>query len=189
MTCVLVIGVGHPDRGDDAVGWLVAERLRARLIDLVARDPEELPAQAARPAAPVVIERTSGDPSALLTLAAWDDADHIVLIDAMVTGAVPGTVDIRGRDDPLPTPGASGTHDLGVATTLELARALDRMPPDLTLVGIEGSRFSLGDLPSAPVLAAAERVAAGLEGEVRRLVSVCPAAPDDVEGRAVDVPG
>jgi hydrogenase maturation protease len=189
MTCVLVIGVGHPDRGDDAVGWLVAERMRSRLADLLVRDPDELPAQAARPAAAVVVERTSGDPSALLTLASWDAADHVVLVDAMVTGAVPGTVNIRGGDDPLPTPGASGTHDLGVATTLELARALDRMPPDLTLVGIEGSRFGLGDLPSPPVLAAAERVAAALEGEVRRLVSVCPGATDDVEGRAVDVPG
>jgi hydrogenase maturation protease len=151
MTDVLVVGVGHPDRGDDAAGWLVAERLRDRLGD----DAE------------TEIAQLSADPAGLLTLPAWDAAAHVVLVDAVVTGAPPGSVEVLGPDQPLPSPRASGTHDLDLVATLELARALGRLPRDLTIVGIEGVRFGVGDLPSPAVVAAAERVARALEGEVR----------------------
>jgi hydrogenase maturation protease len=153
MTAALVVGVGHPDRGDDAVGWLVAERLRERLADL----PE------------VTVVAASADPAALLTEPRWDGATPLVLVDAVVTGAPPGTVEVRGAEQPLPSPRSSGTHDLGLVATLQLARALGRLPPDLTIVGIEGARFGLGDLPSPAVIAAAERVAAALEAELRAL--------------------
>jgi hydrogenase maturation protease len=152
-THVLVVGVGHPDRGDDAVGWLVAERLRSRLSD---RDDVE------------VVQLTS-DPAELLTLAAWNTAAHVVLVDAVVTGAPPGTVDVIGDEQPLPSPRSSGTHDLGLAAALQIARSLDRLPRDLTIVGVEGARFGIGDLPSPAVVAAAERVALGVEGEIRSL--------------------
>jgi hydrogenase maturation protease len=154
MPEVLVVGVGHPDRGDDAAGWLVAERLRERLGD----DPD------------VEVVRLTADPAGLLTLPAWDVATHVVLIDAIVTGAPPGSVEILGAEQPLPSPRASGTHDLGLAATLQMAKALGRLPPDLTIVGIEGARFGLGDLPSPAVVAAAERVACALDAELRTLV-------------------
>jgi hydrogenase maturation protease len=153
MPDVLVVGVGHPDRGDDAAGWLVAERLRERLGD--------------HPGVEVV--RLSADPAGLLTLPAWDAAAHVVLVDAIVTGAPPGSVEVLGADQPLPSPRASGTHDLGLVATLQLARALGRLPRDLTIVGIEGVRFGVGDLPSPAVVAAAERVAGALDTEVRAL--------------------
>jgi hydrogenase maturation protease len=153
MTHVLVVGIGHPDRGDDAVGWLVAERLRDRLADL----PD------------VQVVRSSADPAALLTQAAWNEAHHVVLVDAVVTGAPPGTVEVRGGEQPLPSPRSSGTHDLGLAATLQIAKALGRVPPDLTIVGVEGARFGIGDLPSPAVIAAAERVAVALDAEVRAM--------------------
>ncbi len=153
MTDVLVVGVGHPDRGDDAAGWLVAERLREQLGD---HDEVE-------------IVRLSADPAGLLTLPAWDAAAHVVLVDAIVTGAPPGSVEVLGADRPLPSPRASGTHDLDLVATLQLARALGRLPRDLTIVGIEGARFGVGDLPSPAVVAAAERVACALDAEVRAL--------------------
>jgi hydrogenase maturation protease len=151
MPDVLVVGVGHPDRGDDAAGWLVAERLREQLVGC-----DE-----------VEVVRLSADPAGLLTLPAWDAAAHVVLIDAIVTGAPPGSVEVLGAEQPLPSPRASGTHDLGLAATLQLAKALGRLPPDLTILGIEGVRFGVGDLPSPAVVAAAERVARALEGELR----------------------
>jgi hydrogenase maturation protease len=153
MTDVLVVGVGHPDRGDDAAGWLVAERLRERLGD---HDEVE-------------VVRLSADPAGLLTLPAWDAAAHVVLVDAIVTGAPPGSVEVLGTDQPLPSPRASGTHDLDLVATLQLAQALGRLPRDLTIVGIEGVRFGVGDLPSPAVVAAAERVACALDAEVRAL--------------------
>jgi hydrogenase maturation protease len=160
MPEVLVVGIGHPDRGDDAAGWLVAERLREQLGDR----------------GEVEVVRLSADPAGLLTLPAWDAADHVVLVDAIVTGAPPGSVEVLGADEPLPSPRASGTHDLDLVATLQLARALGRLPRDLTIVGIEGVRFGVGDLPSPAVVAAAERVARALEGEVRDLQERLPGA-------------
>jgi hydrogenase maturation protease len=36
------------------------------------------------------------------------------------------------------------THGFGVATAVELARALNRLPPRLVLFGIEGKEFGIG---------------------------------------------
>jgi hydrogenase maturation protease len=149
----LVLGIGHPDRGDDAAGLLVADQLR-ETPHLVARSVE-------------------GDPSAILSDPLWDTADHVVIVDTVQTGAPPGTVfcwDAAEVLDLLSSTAVSvpngGTHDLGVAATVRLAEALGRLPRDLTMVGIEGARFTCGAPPSHEVLAATERVAAALDVQV-----------------------
>jgi hydrogenase maturation protease len=144
---LLVLGVGRPDRGDDAAGWLVAQRLDGQ-PDVIAR-------------------QVTADPAAWLTDPWWDRADEVVVVDAVVTGAAVGTVH-RWSPHVLPreTWTAGGTHDLGVAATLALAAALDRLPGRLEIVGIEGSRFGIGEQPSAAVVRAAARVAWGLQGRV-----------------------
>jgi hydrogenase maturation protease len=144
----LVLGVGHPDRGDDAAGPLVASAL-ATLDGVVARS-------------------VSSDPSAILTEPLWDTADRVVLIDTVRTGRRPGTVHRWAGErllEHLPATGG-GTHDLGVATTLHLAAALDRLPDDLVIVGIEGSAFGIGDPPSRPVRHAITMVSAALAREL-----------------------
>ena len=141
----LIVGVGHPDRGDDAAGWLV--------IDLLQGCPH------------LTLRRVTADPSALLTDPLWTEAQHVVIIDAVRTGAEPGTI-LRWSHDRLLSelpPSGSGTHDLGVATCLGLARALGRMPRDLALIGIEGSHYDPGSPPSHAVLTAVEWVAASLD--------------------------
>lgn len=147
---VLVLGVGHPDRGDDAAGAMVARAL------------DGIPGVEAR----VV----SGDPSQLLTDPLWDTADRVVLIDTVHTGHRPGTVHQWAGQrllEHVPATGG-GTHDLGVATTLHLAAALGRLPTELTVIGIEGVCFDVGHPPCRPVRHAAAMVAAsvarGLEG-------------------------
>ncbi|MFU8840051.1 MAG: hydrogenase maturation protease [Nitriliruptoraceae bacterium] len=144
----LVLGVGHPDRGDDAAGPLVASALAA-LQGVVARS-------------------VSSDPSAILTEPLWDTADRVVLIDTVRTGRRPGTVHRWAGQrllDHLPATGG-GTHDLGVATTLHLAAALDRLPADLVVIGIEGSCFEVGDPPSRPVRHAITMVSVALAREL-----------------------
>ncbi len=149
MTRVLIAGIGHPDRGDDTVGLLVAERLRVRL-----RGVED-----------VEVVATTADPSALLTLPAWDLAEHLIVVDACVGGAVPGHVHVFRDPDALPVPVAGGTHDLGLATTLALARALGRRPAQVTVLAVEGAQFEVGSAPSPEVLAAAELLVARLVSE------------------------
>lgn len=149
MSRVLIAGVGHPDRGDDAVGLLVAERLGVLLGEV--EDVE--------------VVATTADPSALLTLPAWDLAEHLIVVDACVGGRPVGQVHVFRDPDSLPVPVAGGTHDLGLAATLALARALGRRPPEITVLAIEGARFEVGDAPSPEVLAAAERLVSQLAAE------------------------
>src|SRR5262249_46565971 len=68
----LIIGIGNEYRGDDAVGLIVARRLKVRLADSA-----------------IVIEQ-SGDGAALME--AWRDAETVIIIDAMMSGAAPGTI-------------------------------------------------------------------------------------------------
>jgi len=162
---VLVLGVGHPDRGDDAAGAMVARALDGM---------------------PGVVSRVvTGDPSQLLTDPLWDTADRVVLIDTVHTGHRPGTVHRWAGQrllEHLPATGG-GTHDLGVATTLHLAAALGRLPAELTVIGIEGACFEVGHPPCRPVRHAAAMVAAAL---VRGLDGVAAGDLLEVAARVVD---
>ena len=139
---VHVVALGHPDRGDDAVGGLVADRVADE--------------------AGVVVHRLPGDPSRLLDEPWWGDDDRVVLVDAVVTGAAPGTVH-RWSVPALLRPGAATTtqeHGLGLVAVLALADALGRLPRDATVVGVEAASFDTGAPPTPAVLAAVDAAAA-----------------------------
>ena len=73
-----------------------------------------------------------GEPVGLIE--EWTGADAVIVVDAVSSGAPPGTIH---RLDPLaePIPAAlsqGSTHAFGLAETIELARALDRLPRRLT---------------------------------------------------------
>ncbi len=144
---MLVLGVGHPDRGDDAAGPLVA---------------------AAVAEVPGITSRTvTADPSAILTEPLWDTAPRVRLVDTVRTGARPGTVHRWSGArlvEHVPATGG-GTHDLGVATALHLAAALGRLHDTLEVIGIEGSVFEIGHPPCRPVRHAVAMVAAALARE------------------------
>jgi hydrogenase maturation protease len=137
----LVIGVGAPDRGDDGVGCAVVDALRGRaLTDVTA------------------VVATS--PTGLLDL--WTGRCAVVVVDAVRTGRhAAGTVTVTGvENEALPAPASSGgTHGFGVADTVELARALGRLPDRLTLVMVEAAAFDHG-APLSPAVADAVPVAA-----------------------------
>ena len=142
-----VIGVGNAWRGDDAAGLLAARLLGDVLPDLDVRNCE-------------------GDPVGLLD--AWDGADTVWVVDAVSSGAKPGTVHrLEATEAELPRDlfGAS-THVFGLAEAVELGRALDRLPERLVVFGVEGSRFNAGDAVSPEVERAAADVAAQVEREV-----------------------
>jgi hydrogenase maturation protease len=141
----LVIGIGNPDRGDDAVGLAVARTIRA-----------------AAPAEVAVIE-LDGDQLALLD--AWDGATDVYVVDAIRSDAEPGSV--RRFDASVPL-GADfsrrGTHLLSLADVIELARAVGRLPARLRGFGIEGAAYELG----APLSPAAELAAGSVAEEILR---------------------
>ena len=144
---VLVLGVGRPDRGDDAAGPAVAERA----MELV---PEV-----------TVVARV--EPAGLID--AWAGAGLVVVTDAVQSGQPPGTVHVlHPCHGPLPVQtGAGGTHGLGLAEAIELARALHRLPAELVIVGVEAQQFGLGE-PMSPQVRAGIELAAKAVAEVIR---------------------
>jgi hydrogenase maturation protease len=141
-----IIGCGHPDRGDDAAGLLVARRLRALGLEA---------------------EEHTGDGLSLIER--WQESETVILIDAVVTGAAPGELIIRDGAEARPVADVHrSTHAFGVAEALQLARTLDRMPHRLVIYGIEGRRFHLGSTPSPEVEAACESLAQRIAREADR---------------------
>ncbi len=145
----LVIGVGNPYRRDDAVGREVVRRLRRRALSGVR-----------------LVEQ-DGEGTALLEV--WEGADLVILVDAVASGAAPGTVHrFDAAEGPLPATLARGsTHAMGVAEAVELARALGQLPRRLLVYGIEGEHFSPGVGLSARVREAVDRVVASILQDLR----------------------
>ena len=148
MTGLLIIGIGNPDCGDDAIGPLVARLLAGHV-------PPEVS----------IIER-AGDMIGLLE--EWTGWDTVVLIDAAATITTPGSIHridlLRER---LPNGlSLASTHAFGVADAVELARALGQLPERLIVYAVEGCRFEPGVPQSPEVVAAAEKVAAQVVLEV-----------------------
>ena len=144
MSRALVVGLGHPDRGDDGVGVAVArvvQRLRLPDVDVV----------------------PGGEPLQLLDL--WERYQRVVVVDSVRSPAPPGTVLVRNPVvAPLPSTGTSASsHSLDLAATVELARSLDRLPAQLVVVGVVGTHFARGASIS-------ELVRGGLDDAVRAVV-------------------
>jgi hydrogenase maturation protease len=150
----LVIGVGNRYRRDDGVGLVVAGRLREVACDASFGDPEH----GKRTPCPLVVAEASGEGAALLE--AFQGAAWVILVDAVASGAVPGTVlRLDAVAEPLPKQlFRYSTHALGVAEAVELARALGRLPARLVIFGVEGAEYAAGEGISPEVERAAGRV-------------------------------
>lgn len=136
----LVVGLGNRLRGDDGAGLEAARLIGAAesRVDVVELERE---------------------PSDLLGI--WPGYGTAVVIDA-VTGDEPGRIWRFEGGGELPASFRAGrsTHSIGLGDVIELGRELGRMPDRLTVVGIEGSRFTLGATMEPAVREAARRVAA-----------------------------
>jgi len=147
----LVIGIGTYNRGDDAAGLAVAERV----------DAAGLPG--------VIVRRLAGDQLGLLD--AWADdtsgSDPVYVIDAMCSGSPVGTIARFDAVTPLGTRFAHrGTHTFSLADVIELARALGELPEHLTGYGIEGACFDTGAPLSPSATMAVAEVASRLIEEL-----------------------
>ena len=150
---VMVIGVGNALRHDDGAGLAVARRLRS------------LPG-----GVPIAVREHEGETLALLDL--WAGSDAVVLVDAIRSGATPGTIHrFDASEEPLPSElrGSSSTHAVGIGEAIELARSLRRLPRRVLVLGVEGRRFDAGAGLSAEVEAGVDGLADLVFGEARAL--------------------
>ena len=143
----LVVGLGNPILGDDGVGWRVAREIETRLAG----------------------SNTDSDPSsdvdvACLALGGVALMERLVgyrraiIIDAMTTGAAPGTV-LCVPLEKLPNPAAGHTassHDTSFATALSLGRKLGAaLPNEVWVVAVEAERLYEFSAGLSPAVAAA----------------------------------
>ncbi len=145
---MLVIGLGNELRGDDAAGLEVARRL----------NPEGFG-----------VRVHAGEAVDLLEM--WSGTDAVVLVDAVRSGASPGTVHrIDAGAEPIPARlRRTSSHAISVAEAIELARALGRLPRRLVVYGIEGREFSAGATLSPPVQSAIAEAAIAVRSEASSL--------------------
>ncbi|MDE1922155.1 MAG: hydrogenase maturation protease [Gammaproteobacteria bacterium] len=153
-----MIGIGNPDRGDDAVGPLVAGGLAGSV-------PGDVP---------VLVRH--GDLLSLID--DWAGFDGLVCVDAAAPRGRPGRISrIDLNSGELPRGGSpSSSHALDLAGTVELARALRLAPREIIVYAIEGCCFERGACVSAPVAAAAREVAELVGAEIARMRSLRRAA-------------
>jgi len=139
----VVIGVGNLDRGDDAAGPAVCERIAT------------LAPQAVRT---VVLGSSTID-----LVNHWSDGDRVVIVDAARPDGNPGRIgEYDGLDQRFVVPGTASTHSIDVAGGIELARAMGRLPTGLTIVSIEGAAFEFGAPLTRAVRCSVEEVASRL---------------------------
>ena len=131
---IVVVGVGNPMRRDDGLGAAAVRALAGRAgVELVELDGE-----------------------ATRLIDAWVGRRLAIVVDAAVTGADPGTVHevVVGRDEVPGWSAGGSTHAAGVAEAVALAEALDRLPDELVILGVEPADLDHGPGLSPAVAAA-----------------------------------
>ena len=119
----LILGLGNPLLKDDGVGLRVAEELQGRLNS---RGDTE-----------VGLDYWGG----LRLMERMIGYDRAVIIDAIVSGKPPGTIQTLHPGD-IPTQRSASAHDVNLPTALQLGRQADaHLPEDeeILLIGIEAA--------------------------------------------------
>jgi hydrogenase maturation protease len=121
---ILIIGYGNPLRGDDAFGWIAAERLRERIGD---PDVEVL-------AVPQLL------PELMEPIA---NCGRVIFIDACAAGE-PGKLNCRHLE-PDPSGAGAFLHRMSPEALLAGARTLYRRVPEAVMYTVRAERMAMGD--------------------------------------------
>jgi hydrogenase maturation protease len=150
MAAIRIIGLGNFMRGDDAIGLLVARRIRQEVGDRVEVIEAEM-------AGVDIVELMKG-------------ARVAILIDAARSGQSPGIIHrLDASSGPIGVqmfPHSS--HALGLSEALELARVMGVLPETVIVYGVEAGNTESGQPLSPPV-------ADALDDVVDRIVQECEA--------------
>ncbi len=151
MTKTLILALGNPLRGDDGVGAAVLQALQdKKLADVTMID---------------------GGTAGLETVLLLEGTDCAIIIDAAEMGEAPGTwrrfspeqVQLAARDMHL-----RGTmHYAGLSEALALGEAMNMLPPQIFIFGIQPEEIGWEIGLSAAVAAAVPAVCAAIVETLR----------------------
>lgn len=150
---VVVIGIGNPMRHDDGVGPAALDRL--------VREPS-LDESA--------VELVTLDGEATRLIDAWRGRRRAIVIDAGRAGCEPGSIHRLelGVDTLRGWSGGPSSHAAGLPEAVALAEALDALPDQLVILGVEPADLSMGEGLSPPVEAALPTLVDRIQTEVIR---------------------
>jgi len=120
-----ILGCGNTLMGDDGVGIRVIEKLQEMKL------PENIE----------IIDAGVGG----MAILSWiEDADKVVIVDAVQTGnEPPGTV-YMFTDKELPPSDMFmlSLHDLNLVDTINVGRVVQKMPDEIVIIGVEVKRVA-----------------------------------------------
>ena len=126
MTRTVVIGLGSPLMGDDGVGLAALARLR---------EDWHLGG----------VELVDGGTWGLSLLPVIEDAEHVVLVDAIAARAAPGDLVTLTRNRlPIYLSRKLSPHHVDMRDTLALAEWRGRLPTDVVAIGVQPDVVALG---------------------------------------------
>lgn len=144
----VIIGMGNPLLSDDGVGIAVAHAVAARLQQTMGLTVTEL--------------HTGG----IRLMEAMAGFKRAVVVDAMLSGAAPGTLQQFNSADFVTTKNTFSSHDTDFATAYDLGRLAGvPLPEQVSFWGIEAREFDLFGENFT------DEVAAAVPGAVDRIVA------------------
>lgn len=151
MDKTLVLGLGNPYRGDDGVGAAV----------ITAMTSHDLP--------PDVVVLDGGTPG-LETVLIWQGYNRVIIVDAADMGLDPGGWRRFLPGDAkllLNKASMNGTlHAAGLAEALALAEALEILPPELILYGVQPASIAWSAYLTEGVRAAVPDICEAISAEI-----------------------
>lgn len=148
---VVVIGLGNPLMGDDGLGLAVLDELRTGY------------------ALPPDVELVDGGTWGMNLLPVVEDADELILIDAIDVGAAPGTM-VRLEHARLPRYLATkiSPHQVDLRDVLGLAELRGTLPADTIALGLQPASVELRNALSDLLRCRVDQLAAAVAEELAR---------------------
>ena len=155
MARTVVMGLGNPLMGDDGVGLAALERLR---------DGWRLEG----------VELVDGATWGLALLPVIEDADRLVLVDAIAAHGDPGEIIELARDRlPIYLSRKLSPHQVDMRDALAVAELRGRLPNDIVAIGVQPAAVALGTELSAPVGRQLDRLVGAVVAQLERWGHVC----------------
>lgn len=146
MGDIVVIGIGNPYRGDDAIGWAVVEALSKKSA--------------------IHTLKLRGDIVELMDV--FVKYPSVYIVDACSSDKDPaGTfqrIDVH-RQPLWVENNQTSTHGFSVSQAVALAKNLDELPARLIIYAISGDNFSMCEKISPPVAQAIDKVVQAILNE------------------------
>ena len=153
----LLLGLGNPLLRDDSVGLKVAQLLRPLLVD--------------RPDITVDEDYWGG----LRLMERMIGFDHAIIVDAIISGAEPGTVHVLSPED-MPTQRSMSAHDVNLSTALAVGREAGASLPNnehIMLIGVEAADVQTFD----------EELSTEVKAAIPEVLRIALSALKEIKGR------